>query len=760
MSYDFSQLSSLDFEELVKDLLQADWGGRLENFKPGRDGGIDIRAVHTGGNKTIVQCKHYIRSGFSNLASKLKTEELAKVQKLNPERYVLVTSLPLSAAEKDKIIEICAPYIKNSNDVIGQEELNSLLRKHSDIEKSHYKLWLSSTAVLERVLHNAVHVKSEQLVEEVRKKIPLYVQNSSYPDALNVLNQYRYVIISGEPGVGKTTLADMLLYRYIEAGYKPIKVENPKEAYDMYSPEDKIIYYYDDFLGITYYGDQLGHNTVSSLIGLVELVRSSKNARMLLTTREYILVRASQKNERLGNSELTQAKYCIKLSDYTRSIRARILYNHLYFSELDNKFLEEIEKQAAYKKIIDHPNYTPRIIEWMTKEHFLEGTQPENYPSFFIKTLTNPERLWEQPYLEQISDASRHLLLSLLSLGSKAEIKRLQKSFMPFHERACKSQNIAWKPTDYNYALKELLGSFINIDGNIVSFFNPSIKDFLETHVPKIVPACNDILESAVYMQQISILWMLSQVGSITHQEFLSNCEQSLLSAIEKLHKNPTHLFVKSAEGTACYYDDIAFTSRINLYLRIYARIENTCLVNAIYGTVDLVEGSKDLWGDDAIQHWTEVIININQSDLGINAKNDLTTRIKNFVLSNLGNSYIEDIFSLAEVREHNIFSEDEVSQISTFFSDYLENKAYQEYSQIDSSSGLEDYLDSLKEIAETFQTDITKQENDLLGLTEEKGNYESEYADHQQDMWKEQYYAGKDEDRYIESMFSNLSDR
>src|SRR4051794_23107769 len=60
--YDFRQLSPADLEELTRDLLQAEWGVRLEAFKTGRDQGIDLRYAPVIGQPTIVQCKHYVGS--------------------------------------------------------------------------------------------------------------------------------------------------------------------------------------------------------------------------------------------------------------------------------------------------------------------------------------------------------------------------------------------------------------------------------------------------------------------------------------------------------------------------------------------------------------------------------------------------------------------------------------------------------------------------------------------------------------------------
>jgi hypothetical protein len=51
--YDFRTLSPLDFEELVRDLLQAELGIRFESFKPGKDLGIDFRFASGGGNAVV-----------------------------------------------------------------------------------------------------------------------------------------------------------------------------------------------------------------------------------------------------------------------------------------------------------------------------------------------------------------------------------------------------------------------------------------------------------------------------------------------------------------------------------------------------------------------------------------------------------------------------------------------------------------------------------------------------------------------------------
>ena len=148
-SYDFKTLSPIDFEILVRDLLQEEMKVRLESFKSGRDGGIDLRYCPNVNNTLIIQCKHYAESSFKTLLRELKKDEIEKVIKLKPKRYILATSLGLTPNQKDELVKIHTPYIHSSADIFGKEDLNGLLIKYPKIERNTFKLWFSSVPVLE-----------------------------------------------------------------------------------------------------------------------------------------------------------------------------------------------------------------------------------------------------------------------------------------------------------------------------------------------------------------------------------------------------------------------------------------------------------------------------------------------------------------------------------------------------------------------------------------------------------------------------------
>ena len=93
--YDFRTLSPIDFELLVRDLLQADLGITMESFGPGKDGGIDFRFA-LADQDVVVQAKHHVEGGPRSLLRAARKED-SKVLKLAPSRYILVTSLSLTS---------------------------------------------------------------------------------------------------------------------------------------------------------------------------------------------------------------------------------------------------------------------------------------------------------------------------------------------------------------------------------------------------------------------------------------------------------------------------------------------------------------------------------------------------------------------------------------------------------------------------------------------------------------------------------------
>lgn len=499
--YDFTAcLSPLDFELLSKDLLEAELGIQLENFSEGRDKGIDLRYAPIRGAgravfnlasmgmqreppKLIVQCKRY--SEFSDLKSTLKNKELAKIQELKPTRYVLTTSVSLSPQQSEEIKGILSPFVRSTGDIYGRERLNSLLTKHSEIERRHIKLWVASAGVLDSIINAETHLVSREEVERTLAAAKIYVRNASFDEALAILKKHRVCIISGLPGIGKTTLARMLLLYFYGRKFDVVKIIGDiSEARAVGYHNRPRFYYYDDFLGQTAQADKLNKNEDQRLLDFMASVRDSKESVFVLTTREYILNQARLHYEKLAREKFDHRTCIIDLSKYSRRIRAQILYNHLHFSKLPRTHLEALVAKRGYLQIVDHKNYNPRLIEYLTDIVWIGNIQPTDYLELFVRKLDSPVEIWEHAFRNQLSARARNLLFVLTTMPGEVRIVDLERAFTSFHNSQCGKFLISRSAADFSSALKELDGTFVSTrrvqESVVARFQNPSIRDFMQ----------------------------------------------------------------------------------------------------------------------------------------------------------------------------------------------------------------------------------------------------------------------------------------
>lgn len=479
--YDFSTLNDKDFEILAVDLLSAEFGTNIERFKAGKDGGVDGRFFSNTTKENIIQCKHFLKSGVSKLITTLKDTEYEKVKKLNPKSYFVVTSVPLSIHNKTKIYDIFKDYMENSSQVLGQEDLNNLLKKHPSVEQHHYKLWFSSTNVLQQLLSRGTYTSSYYKLEEIRENIKKFVIVENYKKALEKLKTMHVVIISGIPGIGKTTLAENLVLYYKNKGYEFFSIENSiNEIESVYNYEKKQIFYFDDFLGSTFL-EAIEGNSDARILSFIHRVSKDENKRFILTSRTNILKRGKFLSTKFSEKNIDQNEFELRVEDLTRFEKAKILYNHMYFTGLSSEMIEELYADERYKIIIDHPNFNPRIIDFITNKNNFINVSPNKYWDQVFESLENPEQIWGKVFENnQIDEFSIDVVVAIVLNGGNIAENELINFVNRLNENRYRN-NVKYT---FNYVVKNLCGSLLNknVDGmhSFYTLFNPSIADYVE----------------------------------------------------------------------------------------------------------------------------------------------------------------------------------------------------------------------------------------------------------------------------------------
>ena len=766
MSYDFAQLSPHDLELLVRDLLQAEWGMKLESFKTGSDGGIDLRYARAGSD-VVIQCKHYLRSGFSDFRRSMR-QEAAKVRRLAPERYLVVTSVPLSPHNKDEIVEVVNSSALEAADVMGSEDLNNLLGRHPTVEQRHFKLWLASRAVLDRVLHSASVTQSELKVREIYRDARRYVHSDSYPKAKAMLERHQLVIVAGPPGVGKTTLANLLLYEHVEREYQAIVMQGDvKEGLDRFQPGTKQVFHFDDFLGATFLGDSsvvFQANKDRALVDFFNAVRATPTARLIVTTREHIFAQAKALSERLREANLDEYRVVLHMPDYSIIQRAKILYNHLYFSDLPEEYVNEILKRDFYLDIVRHGGFNPRLVEWLSTYRRVRAVPVEEYREFVGGLLDDPSEIWRHAYEHQVSDAARSLLLALFSLGGSADRERLEAAFTGLHERRCQRYDLHLSPSDFRSALRELVGAFLTLEGaDSVQVLDPSVLDLMNTVIGEAPANAVDIVSSAREFSQIASVWELSRTkkGRSIPPRFAAEAGRIAPRIRECMIRRSNQRTARlSRRGW------VAFEDRFPIVIEMADKSSAPVLAGLID---ELFEEMAQAWksrGPQFEEGRTIIEAMTSSTSMGSTEAKDRAKTVQAAMLRAMQRDgyMLDELTGMAAMEDGFEAPEDARKAIRQSIEEYEGECFSEELSHCRSDDDFETLAGSLEDLGEIAGVEIGDMLCQLDDAMEEFKERQAEMADHMQDVWKDQRYEEgerkrekEQSDGAIRNMFESL---
>ena len=222
MKYDLSLLTDIEFQKLINQLVEKKNPGKtVEQFAKGPDGGVDGKIQLSPTSFKIIQSKHYLRTGYSGLKSQIEKTEISKIKKLNPAEYVLATSIDLSAGNSNELEKLIQDAIPNAViEIWGYTTIEAQLDLNPDIVKATIKLWAQSVDVVKQILNSGAETAFMSLQRKWNKIDKYFVPFEKINKFTDVLNKDHVLIISGEPGIGKTTLAEHICKSYFINGLK------------------------------------------------------------------------------------------------------------------------------------------------------------------------------------------------------------------------------------------------------------------------------------------------------------------------------------------------------------------------------------------------------------------------------------------------------------------------------------------------------------------------------------------------------------
>lgn len=371
-----------------------------------------------------------------------------------------------------------------------------------------------------------VEIRSEFLLNRIKENEKLYVSTVNHQKAIKKLEKSNVIIIAGNPGIGKTTLAEQIVLDYTNKGFKFFDVKSSlSEAFKIYKKDEEQIFYLDDFLGENYL-NAIENKQSSDIVKFIDIIKNDKLKKFILTSRTNIFNQGLKASDTLKNKNLENEEFIITIDSLKDLDKAKILYNHMNYNNLDESFVSEIRIEKRYRKIISHNNFNPRIIAFITDSEKIkkEKVDVESYWDYISEKLENPQDIWKNTFDKQSDEFTRIIVFLTVFNGNRISEDKLRTSFYKYLKLSALT-NQSNSSNDFDSSIEEVVRYFLNrnkYDKRIeYTLFNPSIADFVLMKYKQNIIVLENIFKSLENYTSLNKLSALFNSNVIKKDDYL-----------------------------------------------------------------------------------------------------------------------------------------------------------------------------------------------------------------------------------------------
>jgi hypothetical protein len=456
-SYHLDTLGWFQFERLCQALLRADHGLSIEMWGGSSDLGRDAYAegeleFPTKGSKRrgpfVFQAKFVqganasgARPGPRVLAA-VKAEMERIEGRINegdweaPAVYTLLTNSPLGTALRTNLRKELQAALPDAEIVLqGASDLDAWLDNTPGVRAAFPQL-LGLRDLNELIRASSfrdVLTRSTLAVESATQLAQVFVPTSAYNWALTTLNEHHFVVLTGMPELGKTSIARMVALARLASGWEAFECRRPDDFFAMYDRERSQIFVADDAFGSTEYRPELA---MAWAADLDKIIRATDHRHHVVWTSRPAPLKAALEQlylqaEARAFPEPAQVQVRTEALDDIE--KALILYRHAKVARLDKHAGELIRRHA--EGIIQSDAFTPLRIQRFIEDQLPtilsapKAAQAGLIRAAIAEGLREPTDAMRTSF-NVLSAERKHLLMAMLDEGSSTvNLADLERGF-------------------------------------------------------------------------------------------------------------------------------------------------------------------------------------------------------------------------------------------------------------------------------------------------------------------------------------------
>jgi hypothetical protein len=321
----------------------------------------------------------------------------------------------------------------------------------------------------------------------------------------------------------------------------------------------------------------------------MDRIKKDKTKRFILTSRTNIFNQGLALSDTFRSKNIENEEFIIKIESLKDIDKAHILYNHIWHSDLEEEFIDEIYVDKRYKQIIMHKNFNPRLITFITDIQKIQKEQIEakDYWNYIVEKLANPQDVWQSSFDEQSDDFTRTIVKLTVFNGNKIAEDKLRDSYNRYIELAGLINN-SNTSKEFDSVIKKLVGDSLNRtlkhDKTVeYSLLNPSVADFVLNRYKnnhKVLIAIFRSLQTSKALESLYSLYHRNYMKHELYKEILGSIDYGENTNIDFLVKLIHMIYSEFEEEKLTDNEKVNFENKIHSIMKIISmkkeNIENS----------------------------------------------------------------------------------------------------------------------------------------------------------------------------------------